>query len=227
MKKNRIILKILFKKIGSFFHFISRSIYKTEQDKRTIEWYKNPNEKSIRFNFDLDEKSIVFDVGGYEGQWASDIFSMYACNIFIFEPVCQFSNKIKNRFQKNSKIKVFNFGLGGKNEQKEIFIEGDKSSTHKGEKGNKIEVCDIFDFIKNENLTTIDLIKINIEGDEYDLIDRLINTNKISIIKNLLVQFHDFIPDAEVRMSIIRENLSKTHKPVYQQEFVWERWIIK
>jgi FkbM family methyltransferase len=227
MKIVRIFLKNLFKNAGSLFYFLSRNVYRTDQDMRTILWYKNPKEKEVRFNFDLKEDSVVFDVGGYEGQWASDIFSMYACNVFVFEPVCQFSNKIKDRFQRNSKIKVFNFGLGARNEQKEIFVEGDKSSTHKGKKGDNIDIHDIFDFIENENLATIDLIKINIEGDEYDLIDRLISTNKISTIKNVLVQFHDFVPDAEARMLTTRENLSKTHKPVYQQEFVWERWAVK
>ena len=33
---------------------------------------------------DLNEKSVVFDIGGYNGQWTSEIFSKYCCAFSIF-----------------------------------------------------------------------------------------------------------------------------------------------
>jgi hypothetical protein len=37
--------------------------------------------------YDLNADSVCIDIGGYEGQWASDIFGRYGCTIHVFEPV--------------------------------------------------------------------------------------------------------------------------------------------
>jgi len=70
-------------------------------------------------------------------------------------------------------------------------------------------------------------MKINIEGSEYDLLEHLLETNYVKIIKNIQVQFHDFVPNAEKRMKRIQEKLQKTHYLTYQYPFVWENWRIK
>jgi len=117
-------------------------------------------------NYDLNNDSIVFDLGGYEGQWASNIFSMYYCYVHIFEPVKKIASKA-------------------------------------------------IDFIKEYKIGRIDLMKINIEGGEYDLLEHLLDSAFISNIYNIQVQFHDFVPNAESRMNKIQESLSKTHLLTY------------
>ena len=52
--------------------------------KEINQWYDDNGDKTHRLNYDLDENAIVFDLGGYEGQWSSDIFSKYCCHIYIF-----------------------------------------------------------------------------------------------------------------------------------------------
>ena len=72
--------------------------------------------------------------------------------------------------------------------------------------------------------TSIDLMKINIEGAEYDLLEHLIENKFVENIKDIQVQFHDFVPNAEARMKNIQAGLSKTHYLTYQYPFVWENW---
>ena len=67
-------------------------------------------------------------------------------------------------------------------------------------------------------------MKINIEGGEYELLEYLLDTGLATQIINYQVQFHDFVPDAEARMTAIRERLSQTHTLTYQYEFVWGNW---
>ena len=69
-------------------------------------WYADGGDYALRFNYDLNEESVVFDLGGYEGQWASDLFGRYQCTIFVFEPVSSFANRISERFTRNCE---FNF----------------------------------------------------------------------------------------------------------------------
>ena len=78
--------------------------------------------------------------------------------------------------------------------------------------------------MQENNIKHIGLMKINIEGAEYDLLVHLIETSYIGRINNIQIQFHDFVKDAEKRMIEIEEKLAKTHKLTYQYPFVWENW---
>jgi len=79
---------------------------------KTVAKFKEDNKKhGLMLNYDLNENSLVFDVGGYKGQGASDIFSMYLPTIYIFEPRAEYAQAMEKRFKKNNKIKIFNFGL--------------------------------------------------------------------------------------------------------------------
>ncbi len=200
----------------------------TERELRVRQWKKNGNEK-LRYRYNLDEHSIVFDMGGYKGEWSSDIFSMYLSTVYVFEPVKSYYTDIKERFSKNPHIKVFQFGLSGKDAEIEIGMDNDGSSTFNSTSTNKelVKLKIAADFLNVHNIKTVDLIKINIEGGEYDLLEHLIESQLIQKFKNIQVQFHDFVPKAEERMKTIRKNLEKTHKVTYQSDFVWENWELK
>jgi hypothetical protein len=106
-----------------------------------------------------------------------------------------------------------------------LSILDDSSSIFKmGNKIVPIKLLKASEFIEMHLISKIELMKINIEGGEYELLDHLIDSNAISIIENIQVQFHNFIPNAEVRMKQIQDRLSLTHKLTYQYKFVWENW---
>jgi len=223
----RFLSKIILKACD-FCFCISKRLYQpsqTIQQKRVILWLKIQGDKTLRLNYDLDESSIVFDLGGYEGQWTSDIFSKYCCFIHVFEPVKEFFKNIERRFYKNEKIIVHSYGLSNKNETVKITLDKTSSSIFKsGKETSDALFLRAIDFMKQNNIQSIDLIKINIEGSEYDLLEHFIETNFINNIKNIQVQFHDFIPNAKQRMLKIQKNLEKTHFLTYQYPFVWENW---
>jgi hypothetical protein len=104
-------------------------------------------------------------------------------------------------------------------------VSKDGSSTIKNI-GTKIEIelIDIVEYIKKNNIRKIDLIKINIEGGEYALLNRLIDTNYIKNTENILIQFHNFFPEARNKMLSLHKKSSTTHSPIYQYEFIWELW---
>jgi len=181
--------------------------------------------EELRYNYLLNEKSLVFDLGGYEGQWASDIYSRYRSRIYVFEVYKPFARAIERRFLYNPDIRVFDFGLSKANTFEKISLDENSSSIHKvtGITAD-IELVDAAKFMKQHHIEFIDLMKLNIEGAEYDLLDHLIETGYHEIIKNIQIQFHDFIPDALERMTKIRERLSATHAVTYQFDFVWENW---
>ena len=98
-------------RLGTYFHHLSGKIYRSPQQRMVDQWSEDRGDETLRLNYDLDENSIVFDLGGYEGQWASDIFSRYCSTIHIFEPVADFAKRTERRFRGNKKIFVHDFGL--------------------------------------------------------------------------------------------------------------------
>jgi FkbM family methyltransferase len=199
------------------------------QYKRVQPWFAVKGDQTLRLDYDLNSDSIVLDVGGYKGEFAAEILCKYNPNIYIFEPIRDFFLIIKNKFSNNEKVKFFNFGLAGKDQELEISLSDNSSSVYlNGENKEIIQLKSIVDFIETNNIKQIDLIKINIEGGEYELLESLIDNDCISIFKNIQIQFHDFLfENAKERMNKIQENLSKTHQLTYQYEFVWENWKIK
>jgi hypothetical protein len=88
----------------------------------------------------------------------------------------------------------------------------------------KIKLVKYYDFINDNKIDHIDLIKINIEGSEYELLEHIIENNLHVKIKNLQIQFHKIFNDSEEKREKIRKSLSLTHKLTYDYTFVWENW---
>ena len=219
---------LLKQSVGYLFKGVDSRLYQTNQKKRVIPWFKDQGDTTLRLNYDLDETSLVFDLGGYKGQWTSDIVAMYCCKIHVFEPVIGFAEQIEKRFYKNPNILVHRLGLSNKTKSVKIAVSEDGSSIFKhGNDLREIRLVLAYDFLKDKGISKIDLMKINIEGGEYDLLDHLIDSGLIRRIKNIQVQFHDFVPNAEKRMAGIQAGLEKTHMLTYQYPFVWENWRIK
>lgn len=218
-------LSISFRRLGNRLICAGTRIYQLPAEKRTIPWFDANGDKTLRLTYDLCEDSTVFDLGGYEGQWASDIYAMYRCSIYVFEPVEEFAKKIQKRFERNDNIHVHQIGLSGVGRSTRVYLNRDSTSAFKQTpQCREINLVRADDFLVTHKIDKIDLMKINIEGGEYDLLDHLLETGWIKRIRDIQVQFHDFVPDAEPRMKRIQIGLSRTHTLTYQYPFVWENW---
>ena len=65
-------------KLAALFNKISKRTVDAPvqniQALRVAPWLADNGDKTYRLDYNLNENSVVFDLGGYEGQWASDIF---------------------------------------------------------------------------------------------------------------------------------------------------------
>lgn len=191
------------------------------------QWDVDQAENTLRLDYPLSEDSIVFDVGSHIGDWAEKIINRYNPTMFLFEPVDEFCQIAKHRFECNPKVNVYPFGLSDKDECVRVIKAATASSIYINEsKGTpeQSEFWDIHQFVVNNNILKIDLVKINIEGGEFRLLDRMIDTGLIGRCQNIQVQFHSFYPNAHAERDRIREQLSQTHSESYNYPFVWEGW---
>lgn len=184
--------------------------------------------------YPLTEDSTVLDVGGYRGTWSQDIIDRYNPHVYIFEPIKEFFSTCQFRFRDNPKVKVFNFGLGGKNSRATLKKQGMNTSAVREEMPKdcvfgdpvpeEVEVRDITEVFPFDK---VDLVSLNCEGAEYEVLQRLIDTDLIGRINHLQIQFHDFFPDAKALRGKIREELSERFTEQFNHDFVWEGWKSK
>lgn len=212
-------------RVGQRLINTSHRFYQSEREKNAQSWFRNNGNMTYRLNYELNAYSLVFDLGGYEGQWASDIFAKYCCTVHVFEPVLEFADNIEKRFAQNPKIIIHRVGLAHSDQTVQIHFDHNQSSMYtSGTDVREAKLISAKKFIDTEGIEQIDLMKINIEGGEYDLLDHLIDTGLVKQIVNIQVQFHDHVSDAERRMGKIQAALQKTHTLTYQYPFVWENW---
>lgn len=193
--------------------------------KNVERWVEDGGEYKSRLAYNLTPNSIVFDVGGYIGDWASSIYSKHNCFVYVFEPVIKFFETCKDRFDGNDKLVLFNIGLGASTRDIEIATLGDASSLYlECDNMQMTRIVNICEFMDNHEIEIVDLLKLNIEGGEYEILPWLLETGYIKRIRNVQVQFHYFIEDATENMESIRSLLRKTHRPTYMYDYVWENW---
>lgn len=186
------IIKSLLTIFGQGILFLASKIYQSpseilarKMEIRARQWHESQDDNDLRLDYDLRENSLVFDLGGYKGQWASDIFAKYCCSIHVFEPVARFAQNIANRFSRNPKIIIHQFGLGKENTKSIISLSNDASSVFKvGGETTEISIVRAIDFLNEHDISCIDLMKINIEGGEYDLLEHLIESNFVKKVRN-------------------------------------------
>jgi len=146
---------------------------------------------------DLNQDSAVIDLGGYTGEWAKEIINRYNCNVYLIEPALEPYKVLLEKFKSNSKVHILKVGVGIKNTEKLMYINGDGTSFNI-ETGEAItvEIRTVEHILNQWNLKEVDLLQVNIEGDEYELLQHMINTSIINKFKNLQIQFHLGIKDA-------------------------------
>ena len=179
---------------------------------------------------DIDEHAVVLDVGAFDGVWARRVSARYGSTIHAFEPSPGALAKMAARLCDHPNVVQHDYGLGGHDQRATLTLAGPGSSIYGVDAGDApldtttVTICDVARVLDELGLDAIDLLKVNIEGGEYDLFDRLIETEWLPRIRLALVQFHEWHPRAYRRRRAIRRALLRSHDEVWNYPFVWELW---
>lgn len=170
----------------------------------------------------------IVDVGGYHGEWASCILEGNpGARVHILEPVPAFHQSIAAKFAADQRVSTHRCGLGDAPRTDRISLDSDASSIHRQAGSAQlvdIRVEDAAVWLQTHAAEGVALMKLNVEGSEYQIIDRLSTSGAMRSIGVLLVQFHDFIPECDRLMRHAHALLRRTHRPVFRYRYVWERW---
>jgi len=196
---------------------------KTEVDK----WIADKCNERLIANYPLDENSWVIDLGGYFGAATQKVVSKYNCNVLVIEPVEDFYNIIIEKFKDNSKVIVENNGIS--TEEKEVVLDynydGTSSYTNTSEIKINVKCYPIDYYLKKYNIDRIDLLMVNIEGEEFPLFEKWIKTDFLNKVNYLEIQFHPWIDDSVERKNKIENGfVNLGFENLWDYQFAFTSW---
>lgn len=174
----------------------------------------------------LRPSARVLVLGGYTG--ASTIrYAETAERVLSLEPVESFRDQMLKRAQGLENVECFDFAASKADGKLLLSLGSDGTSSVRsvGSEVLEVESRDIGPFVTKQG--PFELLECNIEGGEYEVLPRLIETGSILDVKKLLVQFHDIGPESDLMRVRIAHSLSKTHTRVWSFDWVWELWEIR
>ncbi len=185
---------------------------------------------SILYDFDLSTDDLAVDVGAFEGEWASRISDTYGCTVDAFDLSPRFNEPLAAVADSHPKVQVHHVGLGAADELVRVSKKsmGSSAFAHPGDSSDQVwdeaRIRDVAGVWDELGWTRVAAMKMNIEGGEYDLLERLIATGLHARVDAFTIQFHEWLPDAYRRRRRIRKALNQTHVCDWNYPFIWEKW---
>lgn len=158
--------------------------------------YKQMFIEKIYDRFDMDNLNTVIDIGANVGIFSNYISTRNAKVIHAIEPTQRALDELKKQFYYYNSVKSHKIGIGPRNEKLTIYTDNDNTTisnfNYKTSGNCTEEVVDVLTlptFYEMQGLTSVDLVKIDIEGMEYDLINSLSDAD-ILRCSRYLIEYH-------------------------------------
>lgn len=182
--------------------YVSGMIYKRRSNiKKQVNvdysWYGNTYGGFFVHPNQINEYSIVYSFGiGEDISFDEDLINRHACTIYGFDPTPKSIHFVRSN-QHSAKFVFSPIGIDSQNGIATLYLPKNKNHVS----GSIISMSNVdvsntmdvpmrkFSTIAQENShTVIDVLKMDIEGAEYKIIDDILNSGVT--IKQILIEFH-------------------------------------
>ena len=166
----------------------------TDRQKTTIQT------KELIHIENLNSDSVVIDIGANYGE-VEKVLSEIGCKIYAFEPHPVFFSRLKQQYGDNPNIVLSDSAIWKKDEQRNFYFKRSASALNGGatlmeEKTNivdlnlniTVECLDISRLVHSID-KDIDVLKMDVEGAEYEILERPIETDSYKKIKSISFSF--------------------------------------
>lgn len=181
--------------------------------------------EEMRYDYPLTPDSLVVDCGGYKGDFAVKMHDKYGCVVKVFEPIDEFYKQICYRIRDRGRIKVFPVAIGSSEREQKIYLSDNSTGLFKESEFALVAIIKPLCFFNIQR--PVDVLKLNIEGSEFEVLENILQTGTEKQFKNIQVQFHQVVPDYEARYEAIRAKLLKTHELTYDFPWHWQNFRLK
>lgn len=126
-------------------------------------FFRDGHNDLLTRGLNLTADSVVLDFGGYLGDWTAEIRKIYDSTVHVFEPIPDFADAIRLRFDGDGKVIVHQVAIGAEQGTMTIFLADD--ATGVGVQGDPV-VVDVVGpgYLDAVGVGRCDVVAINIEG---------------------------------------------------------------
>ncbi len=173
------------------------------------------------------KRKVFFDIGANIGNHSCAL-GKYFDTVYSFEPFNLHFSLLKINTSNLKNINIFNYACGNQNSKKFLYLNDNynlgRISAQKESENNpdkfEAEFINTDEFIEKRNIKDIDLIKIDVEGDELNVLKGLEKTLR-SQSPIILLELH-FYKNKSEAFSVV--NLLKKSNYIHFYEFNFSRF---
>ena len=146
----------------------------------------------------LGPASTVIDAGAHTGDFSRAVMDRFGCRCHALEPVTGLRSRIAGR----PGLSIHALALAGVDGEGVIHLSDEPEANSLqpsiaqtfGSRGTEaVRLATLESFLTAQGLETIDLLKLDIEGEEIAVLDSL-SDERLRQIGQISVELHDFIP---------------------------------
>jgi len=168
-------------------------------------YYHNYNPKG----FELKSSYIVFDIGANNGYYTL-FASVKAKKVYAFEPLEKLFNKIEKTLKYNNiqNVVLENLGVSDKKEVIAFYeskLHDGCHSLYRRDKSDieiKIQTINLEEYCRENNISKIDLLKLDCEGAEYKIFESLSDSFLKNTLGKVSMECHDDIVSGKTHILI-------------------------
>jgi FkbM family methyltransferase len=184
--------------------------------------------ESQRYEYPLTPESVVVDCGAYKGEFSRKIIGKYGCKVIAFEPCMDFYAGLKRLEETLPGFLVFRQAVADHEGIARLNIRNDSTGLFMhSDEAEIIGKVNLVEFLEGLNVKRVDLLKLNVEGAEFMVLESILEKGAAKMFSHVQVQFHDCVPDADKRRAIIVARLTDTHDVMWGTKFVWESYKLR
>jgi FkbM family methyltransferase len=144
----------------------------------------------------LNADSLVLDIGAHVGIVSMTLAKRYGCKVRAYEPAaCNYHRLVSNICLNELQEFIIPYNLAVTRDGRQVFIDGDSAQNsgsmmiYHGGKGVPVNSVTLSDIVGEH---TIDLLKIDTEGAEYEIFEDLTPLKHVKAIRG---EFHTLAGD--------------------------------
>jgi FkbM family methyltransferase len=179
----------------------------------------------------IKENMTIFDVGANIGNYTRKAISITSkLNVYCFEPVKSTFNTLNKNLESAQVdfIKTFNFGFSDKSETLFMNIYGDNAGSNslyyheyhaersKALRKEEVSLKKLDDFILGNNITSVDFLKIDVEGHEFKVLLGALQSLESNTIKCIQFEYNDYWKKSGYKLENVIKLLSSFNFSIYR-----------
>jgi len=156
--------------------------------------YKEFFVEGIYNSLNIDNLNVVIDIGANVGLFAKYMLCKNAKKVFCYEPNKSAFDCLSKNYQNNSSVFLNNLAVSTNNDKLRLYLDVNNTLVSSAKRNTSdfydVDSITLKQILTQHNLEKVDLIKIDIEGMEYELIGHM-EDDVFDKVNSFIIEYHD------------------------------------